>query len=472
MEKPYDIIIIGAGSAGLSVAAGGAAFGARIALIESGRMGGECLNTGCVPSKAFLRSAHLAGDIRNSGLYGLDAALGGVDLARVMGRVNSIIQKIAPRDSRERFESLGVDVFSASAEIVDRNTVRAGERRLKCSHIVIATGALPLVPELPGLKNIPYYTNLDIFTLSKLPEHLILLGGGPAGLELGQGFRRLGSAVTVVERGGSLFPKDDPEVAPVMEAVFKREGMDIITSAKALEVRKENGTIILTVESGRGKKEIKGDRLMVAAGRAPCTEGLNLAGAGIKTDARGYVAVDGRLRTNIGNIYACGDVTGQFQFTHMAAYQAGVIIRNIILGLPAKTDYSGVAWTTYTSPEVAHAGYTEAAARERGLFREAVIVQLKEADRALTDGEEDGFLKLVLGRGSVLIGATMVGGKAGETIPLASLAIRNRLKARAFADLIFPYPTQAEIFKSASSVLFRRSLKGWMKALIKILFLN
>jgi len=472
MKKDYDVIIIGAGSAGLSVAAGAAAFGAKTALIEQGSMGGECLNNGCVPSKAFLRSAHLARDIRHAGLYGLNAGLGPVDLAKVMARVNSIIARIAPNDSAERFKNLGVDVFAARAEILDRNTVRAGEKRLKGSHIVIASGTKPLIPKLPGLYAVPYYTNLDIFTLTKLPEHLIVLGGGPVGLELGQGFRRLGAEVTVVEKGERIFPKDDPEAALLMEAVFKRDGIKVLKSANAILAGKENGNILLGVEDITGSRTLAGDCLLVAAGRAPHTEGLNLAGAGIRTDARGYVAVDAALRTSVKNIYACGDITGKFQFTHMAAYQAGIVLRNIILGLPARTDESRAAWTTFTSPEVAHAGFTEARARELGLFREALSVDLKNADRAITDGEEDGFLKLILGKGSRVIGATMVGSKAGETIPLASLAIRDKLKAREFADLIFPYPTQAEIFKTASAVILRRSLKGWMKTLVKKLFLN
>lgn len=472
MEKLYDLIIIGAGSAGLSVAAGAAAFGAKTALIERGAMGGECLNTGCVPSKAFLRSAHLAGEIRNAGLYGLKAAPVEADLEKIMGRVGGIIKKIAPHDSKERFEGLGVDVFKEGAELLDKNTVRAGDKVLKGSYIVIATGALPLIPDLPGLESVPYYTNLNIFTLTKLPAHLLILGGGPVGLELGQAFRQLGSAVTVLERGPRLFPKDDPEVAEVMGAVLKRDGLQILTSAKALEVNKEKDSITITVELGGKTVTLAGDCLLVAAGRAPATAGLNLAAVGLSTDSRGYVAVDERLRTNVKNIYACGDITGQLQFTHMASYQAGIIVRNVILGLPARADYASAAWTTFTSPEVAHAGYTEARARELGLFAEAVTVQFKDTDRAIVDGEEEGFLKLVLGKGSRLIGATMVGRNAGETIPLASLAIKQRLKARAFAGLVFPYPTRAEIFKSASAVVLRRSLKGWIKTLVKKLLLN
>jgi len=472
MEKPYDLIIIGAGSAGLSVAAGAAAFGARTALVERGAMGGECLNNGCVPSKAFLRSAHLAGEIRDAGLYGLEAAPAGADLEKIMDRIGGIIKKIAPHDSQERFEGLGVDVFRTSAELADRNTVLAGGKALKGTRLVIATGARPLIPALPGLADVPYYTNLDIFTLKKLPAHLLVLGGGPVGLELGQAFRQLGSAVTVVERGPRLFPKDDPEVAEALGGVLRRDGVEVLLSARALAVKKDKDAITLAVEYGGRTVPLTGDCLLVATGRAPDTAGLNLAAAGVATDARGYVAVDERLRTSVKNIYACGDITGQLQFTHMAAYQAGIVIRNAILGLPAKADYSGAAWATFTSPEAAHAGYTEAQARELGLFTEAVTVQLKDTDRAIVDGEEEGFLKLVLGKGSRLLGATLVSRNAGEIIPLASLAIKQGLKARAFADLVFPYPTRAELFKSASSALLRRSLKGWMLTLIKIFRLN
>lgn len=472
MEKPYDLIIVGAGSAGLSVAAGAAAFGARTALIERGLMGGECLNTGCVPSKAFLRSAHLAGEIRNAGLYGLEAAPAVADLGKIMGRAGDIIKNIAPHDSQERFESLGVDVFRAGAELLHENAVRAGDKVLEGSHIVLATGARPSIPYLPGLDDVPYYTNLNIFTLTSLPAHLLILGGGPAGLELGQAFRQLGSAVTVVERGPRLFSRDEPEVAEVLGAVLKRDGVDILTSAKAMEVSGVNGSIMLTVEHGGRTVTLAGDCLLVAAGRVPDTSGLNLAATGVSLDARGYVAVDERLRTSVGNISACGDITGQFQFTHMASYQAGIIVRNVILGLPARADEAAAAWTTFTSPEAAHSGYTEARARELGLFTEAVTVQLKDTDRAMVDGEEEGFLKLVLGPGSRLIGATMVSRNAGETIPLAALAIKSGLKARDFAGLVFPYPTRAEVFRNASSVVLKRSLKGWMKMLIKKLRLN
>jgi len=472
MKNGYDIIVIGAGSAGLSAAAGGAALGAKVALLEHGEMGGDCLNTGCVPSKTFLRTAHLAGEIRNCAAYGLRASLDETDLSKVMARVRSVIGKIAPHDSQERFEGLGVDVFRARGSFLDPHTVQAGGRILKGSSVIIAAGSLPAVPALPGLGGVPYHTNLDIFGLEKLPKHLLLLGGGPVGLELGQGFRQLGSRVTIVERGERLFPKDDPEVGPLMERLLRAEGIDLRLSAAALSVKRLNGNILLETKDKYGARTLNGDCLLIAAGRRPSTAGLGLEKAGVKTDGLGYVTVDARLRTNVRNIYACGDITGPYLFTHMAGYQAGIAIRNIVLKLPARADYSNVPWTTYTSPEVAHTGYTEPRARELGLFKEAVLVPLREIDRALADSDEEGFLKVVLGRGSRIIGATLVARKAGEIIPLASLAIRRRLKARDLAGVIFPYPVEAEIFKSASVSVLKRSLKGWMKVLIRKLFLD
>lgn len=471
MKFDYHVIVIGAGSGGLVVASGAAQLGAKVVLIESDKMGGECLNTGCVPSKTFLKSAHVADDIRNSNYFGLRASLGNVNLSEVGKRVKSVIKAIEPHDSKERFESLGVDVFLQKGTLIDKHTVRVGERNITGKNIIIATGSKPLVPPIPGLKDVAYLTNENVFDLTTLPKNLIVLGGGPVGLEFGQGFRYLGSEVSIVDMLPHIFVKDDPEVAPIMEKKLESEGINLFLSSKIIEVKKERKDIIVITERNGQKKEVAGDYILVALGRVPNTKDLGLENAGIKTDKKGYVVTNERLQTNVRNIYACGDVTGPYLFTHMASYQAGIIVRNIIFRLPSKVDYSGVTWTTYTKPEVAHVGYTEPWAKSLGLYKDSTVVNLEEVDRAKAEKDEIGFLKLITGKRNKLIGATVVGEKAGEMIHLATLAIKRKLKATAFINLIFSYPTEAEIFKFASSELYKRAFKGWMKKLIKALFL-
>ncbi len=472
MKHDYHIIIIGAGSAGLVAASGGASLGARVALVEADRMGGDCLNTGCVPSKTFLRAAHLAADIRNAGAYGLSAPFQGVDMERVMGRVDEVIRAIAPHDSVERFTSLGVEVIRGRGELVDRRTVRVNGRAITGKRIVIATGSRPSVPPIPGLAETPHFTNENIFTLRTLPRRLIVLGGGPIGLEIGQGFRHLGSEVEIVDMAPRLFPRDDPEVAPLMERLLSEEGIALRLSAGVREVKKTGDGIAVVIEIEGKTEEITGTHLLVSLGRTPVTADMGFERAGVRIDGRGYVVVNDSLQTSVSNIYACGDVVGPYQFTHMAGYQAGVVLRNIVFPLiRARVDYSAVPWTTYTRPEVAHVGYTEERAREEGLFTDVITVDLKENDRARAENDTEGFLKIVLGDKARIIGATMVGNRAGEIIPLASVAIRGGMKATAFMPQIFSYPTEAEVFKHASLEAAKKSFRPWMKSLLRaILF--
>ena len=473
MRFDYHIIVIGAGSAGLVVASGGASLGAKVALVEADKMGGDCLNAGCVPSKSFLRAAHLAADISESRALGLAASLGAVDAAAVMDRVGRVIQAIAPHDSVERFTAKGVDVIRGRGSVADRHTVVAGGRSITGKYIVIATGSEPAVPPIPGLKNVPYLTNRNIFALRELPQKLIVLGGGPIGLELGQGFRHLGSEVDIIDAAPRLFPRDDPEVAPLMERIMRDEGIRMTLGASIKEVRAAGNGVSVLIEGEAGPREIAGDRLLVSLGRKPVTAGMGLESAGVLLDRRGYVAVDRYLRSSVKNIYACGDAAGPYQFTHMAGYQAGVVLRNILFPLKKSgVDYSAVPWTTYTRPEAAHAGHTEQTAREAGIFTEFIMIDLKEIDRAQAENDTAGFLKIILGKKSRIIGATMVGNKAGEIIPLASMAIRRSMKATAFMSQIFSYPTEAEIFKFASLDFARRSLKPWMTKIVKSLLLR
>ncbi len=473
MKYDYHIIAIGAGSGGLVVASGGASMGAKVALIEEDRMGGDCLNTGCVPSKTFLRAAHLAADIREAGTYGLSASLAGVKAARVMKRVAGVIRAIEPHDSVERFTSLGVDVIKGKGVLLDNHTVKVNDRTITGKYIVLATGSRPAVPPIPGLEGVPYCTNETIFSIKDLPKKLIVLGGGPIGLELGQGFRHLGSEVEIIDMAPGLFLKDDPEVAPLMEGILRKEGITLTLSANIREVRKRGGKPLVVVEKDGARRDVFGSHLLVSLGRKPVTGGMGLAEAGITLGRNGFVEVNDYLQTSVHNIYACGDVAGPFLFTHMAGYQAGVVLRNIIFPLKkARVDYSAVPWTTYTRPEVAHVGYTAPLAIEKGLFADSISVDLGENDRARAENDTQGFLKLILGKKNRVIGATLVGNRAGDIIPLASMAIRGGMKATAFLSLIFSYPTEAEIFKFASIASAKKSFKPWMKSIVKTLLLR
>lgn len=473
MKYDYHIIVIGAGSGGLVVASGASSLGARVALIESDKMGGDCLNVGCVPSKSFLRSAHLAAEIGEAKKFGIPSAAGRIKLSDVMRRVRSVIRSIEPHDSVERYESLGVNVFKGRGTLEDNHTVRVNGKILTGRYVVIATGSEPAIPPIRGLDKVPYLTNKNIFNLKVLPRKLTVLGGGPIGLELGQGFSQLGAGVAIVDMADRLFVKDDPEVAPIMEKILAEEGIALSLSTSILEVAKKGSTIVTTIEKDGRKKRIMSDQLLASLGRKPVSYGMGLEEAGVALDTRGYIQVNHYLQTSVKNIFACGDVVGPYQFTHMAGYQAGVILRNIIFPLvKSRVDYSAVPWTTYTRPEVAHVGYTEPWAREIGAFRDAIVVDLYEIDRARTEGDEIGFLKLILGRRSRIIGATLVGNRAGEIIPLAALAIKQGLKATAFMTFIFSYPTEAEIFKFASIAAAKKSFKPWMKTIIQKLLLR
>lgn len=470
MNYDYHLIVIGAGSAGLVVASAAAGLGAKVALIEKHKMGGDCLNTGCIPSKTFLKSAHLAKEIRSAKEYGLEAKLATVDLEKVMDRVKKIIAEIAPHDSKERYESLGVDVFFGQAVFVDSHTIQVTDNVLTSKNIVIATGSSPFVPDIKGLDTVPFLTNETVFDVKKLPQHLIVLGAGPIGLELGQGFCQLGSKVSIIDRGQKLFSKDDPEVSPLMQTTLAEEGMDFHLSSSILQVAQVESGILLTIQQGDEIKEILGDALLVALGRKPSTQGIGLEKIGIITDSRGFITTNSQLQTSLKHIYACGDVTGPYLFTHMAGYQARIVVQNAVFGLWKKVDLSKVAWTTYTKPEVAHVGYTEPMAHSLGLFKESIIINLADIDRAKSENDRHGFLKLIMNHKNKIIGATLVGEKAGEMIPLASLAIEKKCKPTAFLNILFAYPSESEIFLFAAFSSIRKNFKDWQKKLLKVIF--
>ncbi len=467
MKFDYHVIVIGAGGAGISTASGCAMFGAKTAMIEKGAIGGECLKSGCVPSKALINGAHIIKAIHSAGAYGISAELHGVDFLKLLDHGKSAIDAIAARESKEKFTGMGIDVIDGEGVFTDRHTVRIGSRSITGKYIVIAAGSRPMVPPIPGLQNTPYLTNETIFDLKRLPAHLVILGGGPVGLEFGQTFRYLGADVTIIDLLPRLFPKDDPEVAAVLEKKFRSEGVRLLLSSRILEVAKAGEEISVAIENMGSRQEIKGDALLVALGRAPGLEGLGIENAQVTLDTHGYVRTGEDMRTNIRHIFACGDVTGQFQFSHMAGYQAGIVVRNIISPIGAKADYSFVPWVTFTKPEVAHVGYTEQIARSMGIFRESVVVDMELSDRAVLEFQKEGFIKFVLGKRNRLLGVTIVGDRASEMIGLASLALIRKMSGTAFYPMIMPYPTDAELYRSASKVLLKNALKPWIKKLVR-----
>ncbi|WP_322866511.1 dihydrolipoyl dehydrogenase family protein [Aquicoccus sp. G2-2] len=432
-----DLLVIGAGSGGLSVAAGAAQMGARVVLLEGHKMGGDCLNYGCVPSKALLAMAKRAHAGAN------------VSYAQAMEHVAQTIATIAPHDSVARFEGLGVQVIEAYGRFVSPTEVEAAETRIKARRIVIATGSAPLVPPIPGLDGVPYDTNETIFARRDPPGHLLIIGGGPIGMEMAQAHRRLGCDVTVIE-GEKALGKDDPEAAALVLDTLRSEGVAIEENALAAEVRGKTGAIEIETKDGR---IFKGTHLLMAVGRKPNLDRLNLDAAGIETTRAG-IKVDARLRSSNRRVYAIGDVNGGLQFTHVAGYQAGVVIRSALFGLPAKARNDHIPWATYTDPELAQVGLTEAQARDiHGDKLELARFDYAESDRAIAEGRTEGFVKVMVVKGRP-IGATIVGHEAGEHINLWALALANRMKMSAIAAMVSPYPSLGEVNKRAAGAYF------------------
>ncbi len=453
-----DLCVIGAGSGGLSVAAGAAQMGASVVLIEKHLMGGDCLNTGCVPSKALIAAAHAAQVVRSAGRFGVNGHEPSVDFARVHGHVHGVIGAIAPHDSVERFEGLGVTVIRAAGRFTGTAEVEAGGTRIRARRFVVATGSSAAVPPVPGLSETPFLTNETVFHLTERPGHLLVLGGGPIGIEMAQAFRRLGAAVTLVDRG-QILPKDEPEAVAILRARLLDEGIALHEGAEVLGARRAANGVELELRGTDRPLVLAGTHLLVAAGRRPVTQGLGLEAAGIATTPRG-ITVDARLRSSNRRVFAIGDVAGGPQFTHIAGYHAGIVIRNALFGLPAKVDYAALPWVTYADPELAHAGLTEAAAREAGHEVSVLSQPLSGNDRAQAERETEGLAKIVLSRGGRILGATIVAPRAGEMIGLWGLAIQKRMKIGAIAASLAPYPTLSEISKRAAGSFYTPTLFG------------
>lgn len=465
-----DLCVIGAGSAGLSVAAGAAQMGADVVLIEAHQMGGDCLNTGCVPSKSLLASAKVAKIAKAGGAFGVNVTGLTTDFKAVNAHVKAVIASIAPHDSVERFTSLGCTVIKARARFTGPREVTAGGKTIRARRFIIATGSRASIPPIPGLDGLAYFTNETIFDNTVLPDHLIIIGGGPIGCEMAQAHRRLGARVTVIDQA-AILPKDDPEAAAVVRAQLVADGVALKESAKITRIEGGAGRIVLRLTSETGQDElIEGSHLLIAAGRRPNIEDMGLEVAGVATTPRG-ITVDARLRSSNPKVYAAGDVTGGLQFTHVAGYHAGIIIRNVLFRIPAKAQPTAVPWVTYTDPELAQVGLSETDARtSHGANLKVLRADFSGNDRAQAEAQTAGFLKVMVAKGGRVVGATLVGAHAGELILPWVIAIEQRLKIGAMATPIAPYPTLSEISKRAAGSYYTPTLfSARTKAIVKFL---
>lgn len=438
-----DLAVIGAGSGGLSVAAGAAQLGLKVVLFEKGEMGGDCLNYGCVPSKALIAAASAAHEARHAKALGVHAPEVVVDFAQVMAHVHAAIAAIAPHDSQERFEGLGVTVVREPARFLDARTVGSASLSVRARKIVIATGSSAAVPPIPGLDTVPYLTNESVFELTEAPSRLIVLGGGPIGVELGQAFRRLGSEVVIVE-ADKILGREDPVAAAIVIDQLRADGVELIAGRKAIRV--EAGPT-LVVEDASGETRISGSHLLVAVGRKPALDDLDLAAAGIERNRDGVIT-DKSLRSSNRRVYAVGDAAGRGQFTHLAGAHAGLVVRRAIFGLPVNADNLATPRVTYADPELAAVGLSEAEARKaHGDDIRVEVFDFAGNDRAIAEGDTRGMGKLITTAKGKVLGATLVGRHAGDHIALWALVLSAGLKLSQITGMIAPYPTRGEISK-------------------------
>lgn len=448
----YDanLVVIGAGSGGLVSSLIAAAVKSKVILIERHKMGGDCLNTGCVPSKAILRSAKVASLMGRAEEFGIEAVEVKPVFSKVMKRVHKIIETIEPHDSIERFTSLGVECVTGEAEIIDKHTVRVGDRDIRTKSIIIAAGARPFVPPIEGVQDIDYLTSDNVWELTELPKRLVVLGGGPIGCELSQAFAKLGSQVTVVEMMGQLMGREDADVAELITDKFKKDGITVLTDHKAVKFTNDGGNV-LHCETDNGAVEIPFDKVLIAVGRKANSDGMALEKLGIKLRRNGTIETDEYLRTDVPNIFAVGDIAGPYQFTHTASHQAWFATVNALFGFAKKfkVDYRVIPWATFTAPEVARVGLSEREAQEKGIEVQVTRYGIDDLDRAIADGEAHGFIKVLTPKNGkdTILGVTIVGSHAGELIAEYVLAMKHNLGLNKILGTIHLYPSMAEANK-------------------------
>ncbi len=469
-KRDFNLIAIGAGSAGLVTAYIGAAVKAKVALIEKHKMGGDCLNTGCVPSKALIRSAKILSYIKRHKDYGIQSAEAKFDFGEVMERVQEVIKKVEPHDSIDRYTGLGVDCFTGSAHIRSPHEVEVNDKVLTTNNIVVATGARPFVPPIPGLDQVDYYTTDTIWNLRTLPKRLAIAGGGPIGCELAQCFARLGSQVLQFEKGSALLVREDPEVGEALKQKFKKEGIDLRLNSVVKEAYKEGGKQGLVVETNGQQERVEFDTLLMALGRKANTRGFGLEELGVELNPQGTIKVDRYLRTNFKNIYACGDVAGPYQFTHTAAHQAWFCSVNALFSpfKKFKVDYRVIPWCTFTDPEIARVGINEQEAKARGIDYEASVYGIDDLDRAIADDEDHGWIKVITPKGKdTILGATIMGYHAGDLITEYVSAMKHGFGLNKILGTIHIYPTMGEANKYAAGIWKKNNapqgLLEWVK---------
>ena len=465
-----DLVIIGGGAGGLVVASVASQLGLKVTLVEKEeRLGGDCLHYGCVPSKTLIQAARVAALMRRGDTFGLPAVAPEVDLGRVNDHVQAVIDHIQRHDDPERFRGYGCEIVFGAASFVDPHTVRVQARDIPGRRFVIATGSSPFIPPVEGLQDSGYLTNLDLFSLRTLPSHLLVMGGGPIGLEMAQAFRRLGSEVTVVERLPRLLPREDAEIAEALHGYLVGEGITLHTATDVERVTREGNRHHVVCSGGR---ELVADQLLVATGRTPNVATLGLEAAGVDYSHKG-IAVDRRMRTSQKHIYACGDVCGPYPYTHMAEYQAGIIISNAIFRVPKKTDYRVVPRVTYTDPELARVGMTLQEARDQGIEATELRFPFSDIDRALTEVDTRGMVKLVTRKGRIL-GASILGPHAGELIHEIVLAMQTGATLGDISTTIHAYPTLAQVHRRVVNTAYTprlfspatRKLVKWINRLL------
>lgn len=463
-----DICVIGAGSGGLSVAAAASAFGVSVVLIEKDKMGGDCLNYGCVPSKALIAASKHAQSIRESAKFGVTAGKPKINFEKVQSHVSGVIETIAPMDSQERFEAMGVTVLRDVARFKDKKTVVAGDVEIKARRFVVATGSSPFVPPIPGIDKVKYYTNENIFDRTESAGRLIIIGGGPIGMEMAQAHQRLGCDVTVIE-GDRALSKDDPELAAMVLDRVREEGVTILEKAKVVKVEQGKGGIVVHIETATGNETVEGDTLLVATGRKANIANLGLDKAGIEHDRA--ITVTDKLRTTNKKVYAIGDVAGGLQFTHVAGYHAGLVIRAMLFRLPAKNKTHHIPWATYTAPELANVGHTEASARKE--YGDKITIlrwPYAENDRAQAEKKTTGLIKMITDKKGKILGVGIAGENAGEMMNLWALAVSQGLKVKDIAGYVSPYPTMTEIGKRAATSYYTPTTrKPFIRGVVKFL---
>lgn len=468
MKKDFDLTVIGGGAGGLNVASGAAQLGARVAMVEKDKLGGDCLHYGCVPTKALIHSAKIASLIKRTKEFGLDDTTVSFDFKNIMKHMREVISRVGVHDDPRRFEAMGIRLFFGDGRFLDQNTFEIDGNIITSKRFVIATGSRAAAVPIKGLEDIKYLTNESALKLDYLPESIIILGAGPLGLEFAQIFARFGSKVTVIEKMGQILPREDKEISDTLESILKQEGIEIHTCVKVDHVRQEGDIKVVAAECSGQKKQFEADEFMLAIGRTSNIEGLDLEAVGVNVEKR-YVVVNRSMRTTAKNIWACGDVTGIYLFTHVAEYQAGLVVANSLIPfMNRKADYNVVPWVTYTDPELGRVGLTEDEARERHKDIKVYKYDIKELDRAIIAGEDKGLIKLICTKKGKILGAHVLAPGGGELLHEFSLAMRNNLGVGNITGTIHVYPTLSQAVRRTTNKYYAEKIfSGWIPRLTK-----